>query len=213
MLALAAMVDHSPATIVRIPALVLMLAVGLVVATPGFAADCKFSPKVLSPPGGGKHDVSHLRSGGQKDVLCHDELETFQTLFHLRRVRLGLQRVLTEHIETPEHPLVHRFVHEADVEPCLGGDLGPVDILELDPRVVVLDVLKTARQRYLGRCVVFTQEHRGSLRPVALEECTDLMRVIDAMEVVYERRFGLRIEADRIGGRRRVSSGTSVLLG
>ena len=54
-----------------------------------------------------QHGLSHLRSGGQENILNDNELQILEATPHLLTIGLGLEWVLPKHEQGFENTFVH----------------------------------------------------------------------------------------------------------
>ena len=92
-----------------------------------------------------EHHIGHLGGRRQEDVLNDEAVKPLQPVPGLRLVGLGLERVLSEHVERAELAPLHRLEHLRHVPAALGGDCNSPAPLELLPKLGELHVLESGQ--------------------------------------------------------------------
>src|SRR5437667_4887022 len=79
-------------------------------------------------------------------------------------IRLRLQRILTDDIQSAEVSTLHRFEHLREVPAFFGRNLSTPMFLELFTERDVLDVLKTRQAIRQGTHIARSEEHTSELQ-------------------------------------------------
>ena len=137
----------------------------------------------------GQHDIGQLGGLGEVDVEHDHVVEALEQVQRVRRVGLGLGRVLADHEQRTQLAALHRLEHLGEVPAGLGRDRGGPQRLELLAGDLVVDVLESGqlvreRAHVAAALHVVLPAQRAEAGAVAADLAGEQRQVAESQHVV-----------------------------